>query len=76
MTNGAVIGIVSIHGDTWQIRYSSIKRRDPALKTRIKRLARKTICYPHSGAIHEKVIDAVLERKRYNALNTFTPRAA
>jgi len=32
------------------------------LRTRIKRLTRKTICFPHSIELHEKVIGAFIEK--------------
>lgn len=38
-----------------------IERNNLTLRTRIKRLARKTICFSRSVGIHEKVIGAFIE---------------
>lgn len=39
-----------------------IERNNLPLKTRIKRLARRTICSSHSVELHEKVIGAFIEK--------------
>ncbi|MFM5598419.1 IS1 family transposase, partial [Aeromonas veronii] len=36
------------------------------LRMRIKRLARKTICFSRSVELHEKVIGAFIERHHFN----------
>ncbi len=38
-----------------------IERNNLTLRTRIKRLARKTICFSRSIELHEKVIGALIE---------------
>ncbi len=39
-----------------------IERNNLTLRTRIKRLARKTICFSRSIELHEKVIGAFIEK--------------
>ncbi|EMV37610.1 putative transposase [Escherichia coli 5-366-08_S4_C2] len=39
-----------------------IERNNLTLRTRIKRLARKTICFSRSIELHEKVIRALIEK--------------
>ncbi|MCA7613335.1 IS1 family transposase, partial [Escherichia coli] len=39
-----------------------IERNNLTLRTRLKRLARKTICFSRSVEIHEKVIGAFIEK--------------
>lgn len=39
-----------------------IERNNLTLRTRLKRLARKTICFSHSFEVHEKVIGAFIEQ--------------
>ncbi|EHX90162.1 putative transposase [Escherichia coli 2729250] len=39
-----------------------IERNNLTLRTRIKRLARKTICFSRSIELHEKVIGALIEK--------------
>ncbi|BDI44215.1 hypothetical protein OkiPb00232_50910 [Escherichia coli] len=47
---------------TGEIFTRRIECNNLALKPRIKRLARKTICFSHSVELHEKVIGAVIEK--------------
>jgi insertion element IS1 protein InsB len=48
-------------------RYTqSIERRNLNLRTRIKRLARKTICFSKSSDIHDKVIGTYIEKFEYS----------
>jgi len=46
---------------TGKIFTQRIERNNLALRTRIKRLARKTICFSRSVELHEKVIGAFIE---------------
>ncbi|MNG19884.1 IS1 transposase [compost metagenome] len=43
-----------------------IERNNLTLRTRIKRLARKTICFSRSIELYEKVIGAFIERLHFN----------
>ncbi|AHA63906.1 Transposase [Shigella dysenteriae 1617] len=47
---------------TGKIFTQRIERNNLTLRTRIKRLARKTICFSRSVEIHEKVIGTFIER--------------
>ncbi|WP_268630610.1 IS1 family transposase, partial [Escherichia coli] len=47
---------------TGKIFTQRIERNNLTLRTRIKRLARKTICFSRSVEIHEKVIGAFIEK--------------
>ena len=47
---------------TGKIFTQRIKRNNLTLRTRIKRLARKTICFSRSIELHEKVIGAFIEK--------------
>jgi len=47
---------------TGKIFTQRIKRNNLTLRTRIKWLARKTICFLRSVKIHEKVIGAFIEK--------------
>lgn len=47
---------------TGKIFTQRIKRNNLTLRTRIKRLARKTICFSRSLEVHEKVIGAFIEK--------------
>ena len=48
-------------------RYTqSIERQNLNLRTWIKRLARKTICFSKSIEIHDKVIGTCIERRFFN----------
>ena len=47
---------------TGKIFTQRIERNNLTLRTRIKRLARKTICFSRSIEIHEKVIGAFIEK--------------
>ncbi len=47
-----------------------IERHNLTLRIHIKRLARRTICYSRSIEIHEKLIDAYIEKHRYNTLES------
>ncbi|EET0158809.1 hypothetical protein MF676_004928, partial [Escherichia coli] len=42
-----------------------IERNNLTLRTRIKRLGRKTICFSRSVEIHEKVIGAFIEKHMF-----------
>ncbi|AHA64688.1 Transposase [Shigella dysenteriae 1617] len=42
-----------------------IERNNLTLRTRIKRLARKTICFSRSVEIHEKVIGTFIEKHMF-----------
>ncbi|AHA64626.1 Transposase [Shigella dysenteriae 1617] len=46
---------------TGKIFTQRIERNNLTLRTRIKRLARKTICFSRSVEIHEKVIGTFIE---------------
>ena len=48
-----------------KIYTQSIERNNLTLRTRIKRLARKTICFSRSVEIHEKVIGAFIEKYHF-----------
>ncbi|MEL5805653.1 IS1 family transposase, partial [Escherichia coli] len=50
---------------TGKIFTQRIERNNLTLRTRIKRLARKTICFSRSVEIHEKVIGAVIEKHMF-----------
>ena len=43
-----------------------IERHNLNLRTHIKPLTRKTICFSRSIELHEKVIDSYTERMRFN----------
>ncbi|EGK27922.1 insertion element iso-IS1n protein insB [Shigella flexneri K-218] len=47
---------------TGKIFTQRIARNNRTLRTRIKRLARKTICFSRSVEIHEKVIGSFIEK--------------
>ncbi|EMX79794.1 putative transposase [Escherichia coli P0299438.10] len=47
---------------TGKIFMQRIERNNLTLRTRIKRLARKTICFSRSVEIHEKVIGSFIEK--------------
>lgn len=47
---------------TGKIFTQRIERNNLTLRLRIKRLARKTICFSRSIEIHEKVIDSFIEK--------------
>ncbi|PJG60123.1 IS1 family transposase [Aeromonas cavernicola] len=51
---------------TGKIFTQRIERNNLTLSTRIKRLARKTICFSRSIELHEKVIGAFIERHYFN----------
>jgi len=47
-------------------RYTQkVERRNLNLRTRIKRLARKTICFSRSEELHDKVIGTYIERYEF-----------
>lgn len=50
---------------TGKIFTQRIERNNLTLHTRIKRLARKTICFSRSVEIHEKVIGAFIEKHMF-----------
>ncbi|OZI15399.1 IS1 family transposase, partial [Sodalis-like symbiont of Philaenus spumarius] len=50
---------------TGKIFTQRIERNNLTLRTRIKRLARKTICVSRSVEIHEKVIGACIEKHMF-----------
>ncbi|AHA68683.1 Transposase [Shigella dysenteriae 1617] len=45
--------------------HQRIERNNLTLRTRIKRLARKTICFSRSVEIHEKVIGTFIEKHMF-----------
>jgi len=47
---------------TGKIFTQRIERNNPPLRTRIRRPARKTICFPRSVEIHEKIIGSFIEK--------------
>lgn len=47
---------------TGRIFTQRIERNNLTLRTRVKRLARKTICFSRSVELHEKVIGAFIEK--------------
>ncbi|EON88666.1 iso-IS1 ORF2 [Plesiomonas shigelloides 302-73] len=47
---------------TGKIFTQRIERNNLTLRTRIKRLARRTICFSRSVVLHEKVIGAFIEK--------------
>lgn len=51
---------------TGKIFTERIERNNLTLRTRIKRLARKTICISRSVELHEKVIGAFIEKCIFN----------
>ncbi|MEV3841716.1 IS1 family transposase [Aeromonas enteropelogenes] len=51
---------------TGKIFTQRIERNNLTLRMRIKRLARKTICFSRSVELHEKVIGAFIERHHFN----------
>lgn len=53
---------------TGKIFTQRIERHNLNLRTHIKRLARKTICFSRSVEVHEKLIGAYIEKYHYNAL--------
>ncbi|EFB2278990.1 IS1 family transposase, partial [Escherichia coli] len=50
---------------TGKIFTQRIKRNNLTLRTRIKRLACKTICFSRSVEIHEKVIGSFIEKHMF-----------
>ncbi|SKA74532.1 IS1 transposase, partial [Thiothrix eikelboomii] len=52
-------------------RYTqSIERQNLNLRTHLKRLARKTICFSRSVEVHDKVVGEYIARHSFNWLNT------
>lgn len=51
---------------TGKIFTQRIERNNLTLRTRLKRLARKTICFSRSVELHEKVIGAFIEKYHFN----------
>ncbi|AHA67045.1 Transposase [Shigella dysenteriae 1617] len=47
------------------LKSQRIERNNLTLRTRIKRLARKTICFSRSVEIHEKVIGTFIEKHMF-----------
>ncbi|AHA67134.1 Transposase [Shigella dysenteriae 1617] len=47
-------------------------RNNLTLRTRIKRLARKTICFSRSVEIHEKVIGTFIEKQHVLLIGSIT----
>ncbi|AHA64406.1 Transposase [Shigella dysenteriae 1617] len=58
-------GITMIKHLTGKIFTQRIERNNLTLRTRIKRLARKTICFSRSVEIHEKVIGTFIEKHMF-----------
>lgn len=50
---------------TGKIFTQRIERNNLTLRTRIKRLARRTICFSRSVELHEKVIGAFIEKNMF-----------
>ncbi len=50
---------------TGKIFTQRIERNNLTLRTRIKRLARKTLCFSRSVELHEKVIGAFIEKHMF-----------
>ncbi|ENC4069293.1 IS1 family transposase, partial [Escherichia coli] len=50
---------------TGKIFTQRIERNNLTLRTRIKRLAHKTICFSRSVEIHEKVIGAFIDKHMF-----------
>jgi len=50
---------------TGKIFTQRIERNNLILRIRIKRLARRTICFSHSVELHEKVIGAFIEKHMF-----------
>lgn len=51
-------------------RYTpSIERQNLNFRTRIKRLARKILCFSKSIKIHDKVIGELINRRFFNSSN-------
>ncbi|TNI76938.1 IS1 family transposase, partial [Aeromonas salmonicida] len=51
---------------TGKIFMQRIERNNLTLRTRLKRLARKTICFSGSVELHEKVIGAFIDKHHFN----------
>lgn len=51
---------------TGKIFTQRIERNNLTLRTRLKRLAHKTICFSRSVEMHENVIGAFIERHHFN----------
>lgn len=51
---------------TGKIFTQRIERNNLTLRTRLKRLACKTICFSRSVELHEKVIGAFIEKHHFN----------
>ncbi|MBM0744689.1 hypothetical protein JOY44_24305 [Phormidium sp. CLA17] len=54
------------HG--WQTYTQTIERKHLTLRTRIKRLARKTICFSKSIWLHDVVIGLFINRYEFGLL--------
>ncbi|AHA68780.1 Transposase [Shigella dysenteriae 1617] len=57
---------------TGKIFTQRIERNNLTLRTRIKRLARKTICFSRSVEIHEKVIGTFIEKTHVLLIGSIT----
>lgn len=55
---------------TGKIFTQRIERNNLTLRTRIKRLARKTICFSRSVELHDKVIGAFIEKYMFYSLES------
>ncbi|EKS48098.1 IS1 transposase [Yersinia pestis INS] len=53
---------------TGKIFTQRIERNNLTLRTYIKRLARKTICFSRSTELHEKVIETCIEKYMFYSL--------
>ncbi len=62
---GSRLGTTAIHL-VGKIFTQRIERHNLNLRTHIKRLTRKTICFSRSIELHEKVIDSYTKRMRFN----------
>lgn len=52
-----------------------IERNNLTLRTRIKRLTRKTICFSRSIELHEKVIGAFIEKQIFYSLDALPKKS-
>ncbi|MGL5525816.1 MAG: IS1 family transposase, partial [Aeromonas veronii] len=57
---------------TGKIFTQRIERNNLTLRTRIKRLARKTLCFSRSVELHEKVIGALYRKAPFQLIGGIT----
>lgn len=69
MTGVAMLGSLPQDSHlTGKIFTQRIERNNLTLRTYIKRLARKTICFSRSTELHEKVIETCIEKYMFYSL--------